>query len=55
MVLNRGSAVAYGTIEEVTAGFGFSGIEAGFMQLTEQTDADGIAQDIIAAVRSPAA
>ena len=55
MVLSRGSAVAYGTIEKVTAGFGFSGLEAGFMQLTEQTDADRIAQDIIAAVRAPAA
>lgn len=54
VVLNRGSVVASGTLEEMHAGFAGQGLEAGFMQLTEQVDADRIAQDIVAAVRAPA-
>jgi hypothetical protein len=40
-------------MQDMQAGFAGLGLEAGFMQLTEQVDADGIAQDIVAAVRSP--
>jgi ABC-2 type transport system ATP-binding protein len=54
LVLKRGSVVASGTMEEMHVGFAGLGLEAGFMQLTEQVDAEGIAQDIVAAVRAPA-
>ena len=53
MVLKRGCVVAAGSMEEMHAGFAGLGLEAGFMQLTEQVDADGIAQDIVSAVRAP--
>jgi ABC-2 type transport system ATP-binding protein len=49
-VLKHGAVVASGTIEEAHAGFGGLGLEHGFMQLTEQVDADAIATDIVAAV-----
>ena len=40
-------------MEEMHAGFAGLGLEAGFMQLTEQVDIDGIAQDIVSAVGAP--
>jgi len=52
-VLKRGSMVASGSMEEMQAGFAGLGLEAGFMQLTEQVDADRIAQNIVSAVRAP--
>ena len=54
VVLKRGGVVASGSMEEMHAGFAGLGLEAGFMQLTEQVDADRIAQDIVSAVRAPA-
>jgi ABC-2 type transport system ATP-binding protein len=54
VVLKRGSVVGHGSMEEMHAGFAGLGLEAGFMQLTEQVDADRIAQDIVSAVRAPA-
>jgi ABC-2 type transport system ATP-binding protein len=50
IVLKKGSAVASGSMEEMRAGFGGSGLEQGFMQLTEQVDAEAIATDIVAAM-----
>ncbi|HEV2447967.1 MAG TPA: ABC transporter ATP-binding protein [Candidatus Sulfopaludibacter sp.] len=50
LVLKRGSVVASGSMEEMHAGFAGLGLEAGFMQLTEQVDADRIAHDIVDAV-----
>jgi hypothetical protein len=38
---------------EMHAGFAGAGLEAGFMQLTEQVDIDGIAQEIVSAVGAP--
>jgi ABC-2 type transport system ATP-binding protein len=55
VLLKQGSVVASGPIAEVHARFNGMGLEAGFMQLTEQGDADRIAQQIVAAVRAPAA
>ena len=52
VVLKRGSVVAAGSMEEMNAGFAGLGLEAGFMQLTEQVDADRIAQDFVSAVRA---
>src|SRR5262249_46232204 len=54
VVLKKGAVVAAGTMEEMHAGFGGLGLEAGFMQLTEQVDADQIAQEIVSAVCAPA-
>lgn len=42
--------VASGTLDEVRDGFEGLGLEAGFMQITEQTDAERMAQHILAAV-----
>jgi ABC-2 type transport system ATP-binding protein len=53
VVLNRGSVVASGSMEEMHAGFGGVGLEAGFMQLTEQVDAGRMADEIVAAVLAP--
>ena len=55
VLLKGGSVVAAAPIGEMQAGFGRLGLEAGFMQLTEQGDANRIAQEIVAAVRAPAA
>jgi ABC-2 type transport system ATP-binding protein len=55
VVLKKGTVVAGGSIEEMHAGFGGLGLEAGFMQLTEQVNADQIAQEIVSAVCSPSA
>jgi ABC-2 type transport system ATP-binding protein len=49
-VLKRGSVVAAGSMEEVRAGFGGIEIEAAFMQLTEQTDADRVAQNLVSTI-----
>jgi ABC-2 type transport system ATP-binding protein len=54
VVLKRGAVIRQGSMEEMTAGFAGFSLEAGFMQLTEQVDADRIAQDIVSAVRTPA-
>ena len=39
---------------EMHAGFAGASLEAGFMQLTEQMDIDGVAEDIVSAVGAPA-
>jgi ABC-2 type transport system ATP-binding protein len=49
-VLRKGSAVGSGSMGEMHAGFGGLSLEEGFMQLTEQVDADAIATDIVAAM-----
>jgi ABC-2 type transport system ATP-binding protein len=49
-ILNRGTVVASGSLEEMREGFGGRGLEEGFMQLTEQVDVDRIASEIVAAV-----
>ena len=48
-MLRRGSVVASGSIDEMRNGFAGLDLEAGFMQLTEQVDADHIAESIAAA------
>ena len=50
VVLKRGTVVASGSMEEMQVGFAGMSLEAGFMQLTEQVDADRIANEIVAAV-----
>lgn len=50
LVLKQGSMVASGSIDEVRGGFAGLGLEAGFMQITEQVDAGRIAQNILSAV-----
>ena len=52
VVLKGGSVVASGTMREMNEGFAGLGLEAGFMQLTEQVDADRIAQEIVSSVRA---
>lgn len=52
VLLKRGSVVAAGSMEEMRAGFAGLSLEAGFMQLTEQVDADCIAHQIVDAVRA---
>jgi ABC-2 type transport system ATP-binding protein len=54
VVLKRGSVVGSGPIGEMQAGFAGQSLEAGFMQLTEQVDIGRIAQDLVAAVLTPA-
>jgi len=54
VVLKKGAVVGAGSMDQMRADFAGLGLEAGFMQLTEQVDADRIAQDIVSAVRSPA-
>jgi len=49
-VLKKGAVVGSGSMQEMHAGFGGVGLEQGFMQLTEQVDADAIATNIVAAV-----
>jgi ABC-2 type transport system ATP-binding protein len=49
-LLKKGSVVAAGAMDEMRAGFGGLSLEAGFMQLTEQVDAERIAEEILAAV-----
>jgi ABC-2 type transport system ATP-binding protein len=50
VLLKKGRVVAAGTLEEVRDGFEGLGLEAGFMQITEQTDAERMAQHILSAV-----
>ena len=50
VLLKRGAVVAAGTMDEMRAGFAGLSLEAGFMQLTEQVDADRMAQQILSAV-----
>ena len=54
VVLKGGAVAGSGSMSEMHAGFAGLGLEAGFMQLTEQVDADRIAQNIVSAVRAPA-
>jgi ABC-2 type transport system ATP-binding protein len=53
VVLKKGVVVGAGSMEQMHAGFAGLSLEAGFMQLTEQVDADRIAHDIVAAVLAP--
>ena len=53
VVLNHGSVVAAGTLADVHESFAGLGLEAGFMQLTEQIDADRVAGNIVDAVAAP--
>ena len=52
VVLKKGVVAGTGTIAEMHAVFSGLGLEAGFMQMTEQADVDRIAKDIISAVRA---
>ena len=52
VVLKRGSVVGAGSMEEMHKGFAGLSLAAGFMQLTEQVDAERIAGEIVEAVRS---
>jgi ABC-2 type transport system ATP-binding protein len=54
VLLKRGSVAAAGPIAEVRARFHGEGLEQGVMQLTEQTDVDRVADEIVAAVCDPA-
>jgi ABC-2 type transport system ATP-binding protein len=49
VMLKRGSVVASGSIDEMHEAFAGLDLEAGFMQLTEQGDADHIAETIASA------
>ncbi len=49
-VLKKGAIVASGTMGEMRAGFGGLGLEDAFMQLTEQSDVDRVAGEIVSAV-----
>jgi ABC-2 type transport system ATP-binding protein len=49
VVLKQGAAVAAGAIDAIRAEFTGLGLEHGFMQLTEQVDADKVAGIIVAA------
>jgi ABC-2 type transport system ATP-binding protein len=51
-VLKNGAVVGSGSMQDMHAGFGGVGLEQGFMQLTEQVDADAIATNIVAAVNA---
>ena len=52
VLLKKGMVVASGSMEAVSGGFAGLGLEAGFMQITEQADAGRMAQTILAAVRA---
>jgi len=52
VALKCGAVAGAGTMEEMRTGFAGLGLEAGFMQLTEQVDVDRIAQDFVSAVRA---
>jgi len=49
-VLKKGAIVASGTMDGMRAGFGGLNLEDAFMQLTEQSDVDRIAGEIVSAV-----
>jgi ABC-type multidrug transport system ATPase subunit len=50
VVLKRGSVVGSGSLDEMRMVFAGLDLEAGFMQLTEQVDAEHVARDITAAL-----
>jgi ABC-2 type transport system ATP-binding protein len=50
VVLKRGQVVAAGTMGEVQSAFSGLGLEAGFMQLTEQVDTESVAGEIVHAI-----
>jgi ABC-2 type transport system ATP-binding protein len=50
VLLKGGTVVASGPMEEMRTRFAGLGLEGGFMQLTEQVDAGGIAREIVDAV-----
>jgi ABC-2 type transport system ATP-binding protein len=52
VVLKRGSVVGSGSMEAMHKGFAGLSLEAGFMQLTEQVDAERIAAEIVGAARA---
>ena len=49
VVLKKGSVVAAGSKDAIHSEFAGLGLEKGFMQLTEQADADHVAENIVAA------
>jgi len=49
VVLKKGTVVAAGSMEAIHSEFAGLGLEKGFMQLTEQADADHVAETIVAA------
>ena len=53
LVLKRGRVVTAGSMAEMRAGFAGLDLENGLMQLTEQVDADRIAEEFVSAVRAP--
>lgn len=54
VVLKRGAVVASGSVHQMREGFAGLDLEAGFMQLTEQVDADQVARNIVAATGATA-
>ena len=54
VVLKNGSVAAAGSMADLQQNFAGLDLEAGFMQLTEQVDADAIARSLVAAVTAPA-
>lgn len=52
VILKRGSVVGAGSMDQMRQGFAGLDLEAGFMQLTEQGDADHNARNIAAAAAS---
>lgn len=49
-ILKKGEVVAAGSMAQMHAGFGGLSLEEGFMQITEQADANAMAQQILSAV-----
>jgi|SRR5579883_2003572 len=49
-VLKKGAVVAEGAMDQMRTGFGGLGLEDAFMQLTEQSDVDRVAGEIVSAV-----
>lgn len=52
VLLKRGRVVASGPVGNLDGGFGRLDLETAFLQLTEQVDADSIAEHIVATVRT---
>jgi ABC-2 type transport system ATP-binding protein len=53
IVLRQGEVAAYGSLEEIRRSTSLSALEDTFLRLTEQADAERIADDIFAAVHAP--
>lgn len=53
VVIKKGAVVGAGSMEQMRTSFAGLSLEAGFMQLTEQVDADRIAHEIVEAVLAP--